>query len=64
MNLNINEENNLLQCIICYRKVKKARMCPSCSKLGCHDCLFTWSAKQNECPSCRVYLKFSDYTNC
>lgn len=64
MNLNPNEDNTLLQCLICYKKVKKARMCPNCSKLGCNDCIFSWSLKQSQCPNCRTYLKFSDYTNC
>ena len=39
-----NEENpinigELLNCYICYGKVKNAVMCPQCSKLCCEQCI-------------------------
>lgn len=61
----MQEDNNFLQCYICLQKVKKARMCPQCSKLACYDCLKTWmEERRSECPHCRRPVPLNNFADC
>ncbi|RUP46940.1 hypothetical protein BC936DRAFT_146344 [Jimgerdemannia flammicorona] len=52
-----SEDSEFLQCFICYEDLKKATLCPSCSKLACEDCLYKWLAQESKCPHCRSKLE-------
>ena len=49
-----------LRCYICLNNVKKPRMCKSCKKLACEQCLKNWLLTKNKCGFCRKIMKFSD----
>lgn len=41
------------KCSICYDKLTKPVMEPSCQNIFCGACLFTWLQKKGSCPLCR-----------
>lgn len=64
-NNNQSQDLSFLQCYICFQNVKKPRMCPSCSKLACHNCLRTWiEESKSECPHCRKPLLLGNFADC
>lgn len=59
------QDLSFLQCYICFQNVKKPRMCPSCSKLACQNCLRTWIEESKpECPHCRKPLLLGSFADC
>ncbi|KAI9140445.1 hypothetical protein BKA69DRAFT_1125702 [Paraphysoderma sedebokerense] len=61
-NSNLDE---LLKCFICLSPLKRAVMCPECSKMGCEMCLVKWLTEQKrECPHCRAQLLISQLVHC
>lgn len=63
--MNSNDDNSLLNCFICFQKVRRAKMCPYCSKIGCYECLKLWFENSRaECPYCRQQATFSSFADC
>jgi tripartite motif-containing protein 37 len=55
----------LLKCLICFKKVKEAVLCPHCSKFACELCLKKWVVERRaECPACRRPLALSQIIKC
>ncbi|KAJ3070714.1 Tripartite motif containing 37 [Podochytrium sp. JEL0797] len=52
------EFDDMFQCFICYDTLKaRPVMCPTCSKIGCEDCMRKWLETNNHhCPHCRTQL--------
>ena len=48
------------RCYICYNQIKRPRMCNSCKKLACEECLKGWLATKDKCAFCRNKMKFDD----
>lgn len=44
-------------CSICYDKINKPIMEPSCQNIFCGTCLFTWLKDKGTCPLCRKVVK-------
>ncbi|KAL7753421.1 Tripartite motif containing 37 [Sorochytrium milnesiophthora] len=57
--------SDIFHCFICMSSMKKAVMCPSCSKMGCEGCMKKWITEQKrECPHCRASLYASQLVQC
>ncbi|KAI9310554.1 hypothetical protein DFJ73DRAFT_887836 [Zopfochytrium polystomum] len=57
--------DDLFKCYICFDNMKRPVMCPSCSKIGCFDCVEKWLAQErNQCPHCRAPLSSSQLVHC
>ncbi|KXS11985.1 hypothetical protein M427DRAFT_411756 [Gonapodya prolifera JEL478] len=55
----------LLRCFICLGILRKAAMCPSCSKMACELCLRKWLTEQrSQCPHCRSPLSPARLVQC
>ncbi|RUP51508.1 hypothetical protein BC936DRAFT_147779 [Jimgerdemannia flammicorona] len=49
-------QDDLLQCFVCYDPLRVPVLCPSCSKLACDACMRRWILKDKKCPHCRTAL--------
>lgn len=54
------------KCVICLGNVRDARMCPSCSKMCCFECVDRWLQLQqtSQCPHCRHIISVESLVNC
>ena len=51
--------------MICFQKLRDARLCPKCSKLCCYLCLKRWLREKNQCPHCRAeFSEAEEFANC
>lgn len=63
--LTIESVSDMLNCFICFKKVRDAVICPYCSKFSCEPCLKAWiGEKKQECPACRHALTLSQIVKC
>jgi len=61
----MEDVSDVFKCFICINTVEDARLCPSCSKLCCYQCIRRWLTEEKEnCPCCRTPLKLDDLINC
>jgi hypothetical protein len=55
----------LLKCFICFERVREPRMCPTCSKICCLQCISRWlTERKSQCPHCRSALHIQSLVNC
>ena len=47
-------------CSICYEKLEKPIMEPSCQNIFCGKCILAWFKTNNNCPLCRKKVDLSD----
>ncbi|KAI9334308.1 hypothetical protein BDR26DRAFT_867230 [Obelidium mucronatum] len=51
------EFEDMFKCYICFEQLDRPVMCPTCSKIGCEDCVSKWLETNNHhCPHCRSHL--------
>ncbi|ORY52845.1 hypothetical protein BCR33DRAFT_180015 [Rhizoclosmatium globosum] len=50
------EFDDMFKCYLCFDSLTHPVMCPSCSKIGCGDCVQKWLATNRHCPHCRAHL--------
>eukprot|EP01083_Nonionella_stella_P069358 184885_1 len=50
----------LLQCLICFGRLRESRLCPSCSKPFCLTCINACLVRRQNCPHCRSRLVSSE----
>lgn len=63
--LTIEHVSDMLNCFICFKKVRDAVICPFCSKFSCEPCLKAWIGdKKQECPACRHQLSLNQIVKC
>lgn len=63
--LTIEHVSDMLNCFICFKKVRDAVICPFCSKFSCELCLKAWiGEKKQECPACRHQLSLGQIVKC
>ena len=60
-----NEKNKAeildqLKCYICMDKLKKPRMCPSCHRPACENCIKNWLNMKHQCGFCRKKINYNE----
>lgn len=54
----------ILTCLLCKQMVRKAHICPNCSKFYCLQCIIKQLALEESCLNCNRYLEVSMLVNC